>query len=278
MILLVGGMDSVKQSLLKQLEKCGDDIPCLSFVIEDAVRYKVLDDELKSRFLQALSEVVKTKGTSLVTTYSVFAESLVKVADASGDTEFASNVKKMIEPLAIRVLERCKSDACVSGATTVLSVLGIIDKIADKVLDAVNRMLKNARSFHEIETALYVAEHIENAEVRRRIEEAAEQRFAELIASKIPKWADAGLVTTLDHLYKLYPLKKSKHGSGYYYSPKWKKIAWVDIAFSGLPEYFIVEKSGRMLPAKVKKGVKYVIVIPKSGKSAEEEESMDVSN
>jgi len=45
-----------------------------------------------------------------------------------------------------------------------------------------------------------------------------------------------------------------------------------------LPEYFIVEKTGRMLPAKVKRGAKYVIVMPKSGKSAEEEESLDASN
>jgi len=62
--------------------------------------------------------------------------------------------------LAIRALERCKSDVCVGEVTAVLSALGIIDKIADKVLDAVNRMLKNVRSFHEIEVALGIAELI----------------------------------------------------------------------------------------------------------------------
>jgi Ni/Co efflux regulator RcnB len=90
----------------------------------------------------------------------------------------------------------------------------------------------------------YMAKKREEEERRRKAEEEARRRMeeeerkwgnpakvAEAIKAALPQWADGAVVVAKsvsgedrDVYYNVYPIKRSQRGSGYYYSPEWRRL------------------------------------------------------
>jgi len=105
-------------------------------------------------------------------------------------------------------------------------------------------------------------------ELRRRL--ADDKALAEELVKALPDWADGAFIVVdkyetgegdVDITVHVYPIKKSKFGQGYYYSPEWRTVS------TRIPSDIVarlvgrlVTREGRVLQAKTNKkaGSKYV--------------------
>ncbi len=131
----------------------------------------------------------------------------------------------------------------------------------------------------------YLAKKREEEERRRKAEEEMEKRrkeeekkwgdpakVVEAIRKAFPEWADGAIIVSksvcgedCDVYYYVYPVKLSKYGNGYYYSPEWRTIS------TGVPDRFlekfadcVILRDGRVVKVKQEKngGGKYVALKP----------------
>jgi len=110
----------------------------------------------------------------------------------------------------------------------------------------------------------YAAKKREEEERRRRTEEEAQRRMeekekkwrdpakvVEAIKAALPDWADGAVIVTRS-IYGVYyyahPVKRSRHGSGYYYSPEWRalNISVPDRFLERLADH-VVMRNGKVL-------------------------------
>jgi endogenous inhibitor of DNA gyrase (YacG/DUF329 family) len=131
----------------------------------------------------------------------------------------------------------------------------------------------------------YVEKERKEKEKRRRSEEEIErrrreeeekwdnpQRVIDAIKRALPEWADGAVVVAksvcgedCDVYHAVYPVKRSKYGDGYYYSPEWKTLnVGVPDRFLEKFEDYTMLRDGKTL--KVKQGKngsdKYVTLKP----------------
>jgi hypothetical protein len=115
----------------------------------------------------------------------------------------------------------------------------------------------------------------EEMERRQREEEekwSDPQKVVEAIKKALPEWADSAAVVAkgvcsedCDVYYSIYPVKRSKYGDGYYYSPEWRRLN------VGVPDRFlekfadcVITRNGDVVRVKQEKngGGKYVTLKP----------------
>jgi len=263
-----GFTDAVKKHLLERLDKC-KSISCVDTIVSRAVRYKMLDDKLKSKILDVLHRAVENEDIMSTATTS-----LIRAVIESGDKEFAEEVRKIMEPVVLKILDRCKDGDCVRWSVVQLKAMGILDKVKDNVIHVAERVVRSTDSMYSIKTVLGVINEIGIGELKK-FEDIAKKRIIEIIVSKIPQWADAAFITLSRERYEVYPLKKSQYSRNYYYSPEWRKIASIDIdtglsKLFGDGSYFIVTRTGKVIPAtEVRRGGKYISVALKEDHSTD---------
>jgi hypothetical protein len=114
----------------------------------------------------------------------------------------------------------------------------------------------------------------EMARKRKEVEEkwGNPQKVIDAIRKALPEWADGAVVVArsvcsedCDVYYSIYPVKCSKYGDGYYYSPEWRMLT------PGVPDRFLEKfadcvllKDGKTLRVKQVKngGSKYITLKP----------------
>ena len=131
----------------------------------------------------------------------------------------------------------------------------------------------------------YMAKKREEEEKRRKVEEEMERRRKEeerkwgdpakvidAIKKSLPDWADGVIVVSksvcgedCDVYYDVYPVKRSNRGSGYYYSPEWRKLQ-VQVPDRFLEKFAdcVITRNGDVIRVKQEKngGGKYVTLKP----------------
>jgi hypothetical protein len=129
----------------------------------------------------------------------------------------------------------------------------------------------------------YVEKERREKEERRRAEEEIEKRRREeekkwgdpakvvdAIKKALPDWADGAVVISksvcgedCDVYYYVYPVKLSKYGDGYYYSPEWRTLR-VDVPDRFLERFadMVILKDGKVVKVKKNGGGKYITLKP----------------
>jgi len=259
-----GFTDAVRKHILEHLDRC-KGISCVDSMVNKAVRYKVLDSEVKSKILKVLHRVIEAENTSIV--YTTATTDLIRAVNESGDKEFAEEVRKMLEPITLKVLNECTDGECIRWVVMQIKAMEILDKVREDVIRIAERVLQNTDSMYSIETVLKVINELGSNELKK-FEGIAKRRIIEIITSKTPQWADATFIILSNERYEVYPLKKSQYTKGYYYSQEWRKIAsgYIDTSLSklfGEKGYFIVTRTGKVIPAEIRSSGRYISVTPK---------------